>query len=296
MASPNEDNAVQDAAVAADNAENNDQGGAAEQAGDGKRKKRQPRKKKAKEPRVKKEKTPRVKKEKPPKVKKEKPPKAKKVKEPKPKKPPKEKKEKQPREKAERGDRRRRPGVAVFLIILCLIGAVVGMYYFNLFDIKTKVIDFFISQDTQYKQAIDAREKYEGKEEALNQRQVELAEKEKELTEKETQLNEREQDIKDQEKELKTSSSSSGSGSRTAAGTAPDGLDQSQIALIMEGMKVDNAAAILNTITDNTWIAQLLGEMDEKRAGKILAAIDVEKAAVITRLMSDIESDAIYVD
>jgi flagellar motility protein MotE (MotC chaperone) len=110
----------------------------------------------------------------------------------------------------------------------------------------------------------------------LNDRQLQLSEKEKQLRRKRTELDQREQEIKEQQQQEGGSLGAQVSGEAT-------GTD---IITIFDNMSVSAAAEILNNTTDNAWIADLLMSMDEEKAAKILAKIEVDKAVVITRLMS----------
>jgi len=212
-----------------------------------------------------------------------KPKKEKKAKTPKPKrekkaKAPRQKRERgQKREKPEKGESRGKPKLVLAIVIIGLIAAAGAMYYFNILGLKTRVVGFFISQDTQYQDAIAAKADYETMKSELDERQLQLSEKEKQLAEDEASLQEREKKLREQE----TASSSTGT-SQLSGETG-----EAQIVQVFEGMSNSAAAEILNRTTDNGWIANLLLQLDEKKAGKILAAMDVDKAVVITRLMSE---------
>lgn len=194
------------------------------------------------------------------------------------KKPKKEKGAKSKRVKGEKGEKAPKGSkgkLILAIVIIGLIGAAGAFYYFNLFDVKTKVINFFISQDTQYEDAIAAKTNYERLTAELDERQIELNEQQK-------QLDEDRQKLEDQQaafRELQNRTNAQGS-------STVEGSGGNSVVEVLADMKVSAAAEILNRTMDNGWIADVLIQMDEAQAAKILAAMDVEKAVVITRLMS----------
>ena len=165
----------------------------------------------------------------------------------------------------------------VAIVIIGLIAAVGAMYYFNVFQLKTRVVNFFISQDSQYQAAVQAKADYETKRDELIERQLQLEEKEKQLFEKETQLSEQAVELNQQQRQQQGGN---------MGGQVSGNVSNSDIVAIFEGMSANAAASILNGTIDNAWIAELLSSMDVDKAAKILAKIDVEKAVIVARLMS----------
>ncbi|HBU12266.1 MAG TPA: hypothetical protein DEB31_05920 [Clostridiales bacterium] len=166
--------------------------------------------------------------------------------------------------------------MVVAIIVVALIAVVGVMYYRNIFQLKSMVVGFFISQDAQYAEAIAAGEEYKVKMEELNQRQLELADKEKQLADKEADLLAAEEAAQSEQGDMSTS------------GTVGGEAGQQQVVQMYESMSVENAATILNQTADNGWIANLLMQMeDQRKASRILAALDVDKAIAITQLMSE---------
>lgn len=182
----------------------------------------------------------------------------------------------EPGEQEEKVRKRPKGKLILAIIIISLIGAAGAFYYFNLFEVKSKVINFFISQDTQYQDAIAAKSNYELLTAELEQRKIELNNQQKQLDEDILKLEEEKKAFNQQKNE------ENAQGGATTAGSG----DGKSVVDVLAGMKASAAAEILNRTTDNGWIADVLKQMDEKTAGKILAAMDVEKAVVITRLMS----------
>ena len=163
-----------------------------------------------------------------------------------------------------------KPAVAVILIaIIALFGV---SYYFNLMDTKTKIIQFFINQDDTYTKAM-ASQQAAG--EALAVKQDELDSLSKQLDQRSAELDAREDAISGDE--------------CTAADqqTAEDEkkAEMAKMVTIYEGMDAPVASGILSNYTNKQWIADLLMQMNEKKAAAILAAMDPKFAASITALM-----------
>lgn len=164
--------------------------------------------------------------------------------------------------------KRRVSGKVVVVCILVGLIAFAGVsYYFNLFGVKTKVIEFFRSQDPEYQTVVA---NYEEQKQAYEQKAAELGEKEKSLAAKEKQLQEKEQQ-------------STATGSATSASA---GGDISAAAEIFENMDKNAAAEIFNNTTNDAWIARVLSTIDEKKAAQILGAMDPAKASIVSSYIS----------
>lgn len=155
--------------------------------------------------------------------------------------------------------------VVAICIIVGLIAFAGISYYFNLFGVKTKVIEFFRSEDPEY-QTIVAN--YEEQRQAYEQKMAELDAKEKSLASKEKQLQEQQ---------------STATGSATSASA---GGDASAAAEIFENMDKNAAAEIFNNTTNDAWIAKVLSAIDEKKAAQILGAMDPAKASTVSSYIS----------
>lgn len=180
----------------------------------------------------------------------------------------------------------KKKGKAIGAIVLIALIALVGVaYYFNLLGLKTKVVDFFLMQDTEYSTRLEefesGKQAMETQKAAYEQKLADLESKANSLATKEKQLNEREVALVEAEK---------GKAGNTGTQTNKDGeteVTASQLALVYEKMDSKDAATILNTVADNGWIAALFSQMNEKKVAGIMAALETEKAAIISRLMSE---------
>lgn len=155
--------------------------------------------------------------------------------------------------------------VAAILIVILVAGAF-ACYYFNLFGVKTKVIDFFKAQDPTYQTTID---EYNKKKNEYEQKQGELSAKEESLKQREQQLNEK-------EAEQGTTATTGGSASKSIAAAAP----------VFEQMDKNAAAEIFNNTASDAWIAGILSAIDEKKAADILGAMDPARASSVSQYMS----------
>lgn len=164
-------------------------------------------------------------------------------------------------------------GKAIFAIIIVLLIAGAGVsYYFNLLGVKDKVVGFFISQDQTYQNTLT---QYNEQTQAYEAKQSELDTKQQQLDKKEQELTTREQALAQQE--------STATGGATAAGSTKNA---SAVAPMFEGMDAGAAAAIFNSTASDTWIAQVLAQMDQKKAAAILAQMDSAKASEVAKYIS----------
>ena len=154
--------------------------------------------------------------------------------------------------------------VAVYLVIGLAAFAALS-YYFNFWGFKTKIVEFFRTQDAEYQTLVAG---YEESKREYEQRTAELNEKEKSLAAREQQLQEQEA--------ASTGSATSASGDRDVTAAAD----------IFENMDKNAAAEIFNNTTNDAWIAKVLSTIDEKKAAQILGAMDPAKASAVSSYLS----------
>ncbi|WP_066683607.1 hypothetical protein [Christensenella intestinihominis] len=165
--------------------------------------------------------------------------------------------------------KKRISGKAVAAILIVVLIAGIGVfYYFNLLGLKTRVIDFFKGQDPAYQTAI---EEYNAEKEAYEQKKSELDAKEQALQQREQQLSEKEAEAAQGE-----TATTGGGKSKSAKAVAP----------VFEQMDKAAAAEIFDNTTSDSWIAEVLGAIDEKKAAEILGAMDPAKASAVSQFMS----------
>jgi len=179
-----------------------------------------------------------------------------------------------------KGSGKKRGKLVAVLVVIGLIAAAGACYYMNWFGVKDKVVGFFITQDEQYQNAM---RDFEAQKASYDQKEAEVAQLEQSLINKEQQLNQREAAL-DAAQEVASSETTT---STQVSGEAGDIPEKPPLAVVYEKMQAEEAAAILNTVADNGWIANLFMQMDEKKVANIMALLDTEKAAIISRLMSD---------
>lgn len=181
-----------------------------------------------------------------------------------------------------RGGGKKRGKMVAIIIVVGLIAAAGACYYMNWFGVKDKVVGFFIAQDDQYQVAMND---FETQKAAYEQKEEEVAQLEQSLISKEQQLNQREAAL---DAAAEVASSSDTTSAAQVSGTAGDVTEEKPpLAVVYEKMNAEDAAGILNTVADNGWIANLFMQMDEKKVANIMALLDTDKAAIISRLMSD---------
>jgi flagellar motility protein MotE (MotC chaperone) len=163
-------------------------------------------------------------------------------------------------------------GAAVLVLVALAVTAGV-CYYFNILDLKTRVVAFFISQDEQYAQAMASQQ---AQSDLLSQQQTEMEEQQGALDRRESELNERENAISYQEDEA--------ADTQAAEEEKQAGLEK--MAKIYEGMDSAAAAGIMGNFTDRQYVADLLAQMSEKKAAAILEALDPALAVDITMKMA----------
>lgn len=169
--------------------------------------------------------------------------------------------------------KKKKNGKAAVAIVLVVIIALFGVsYYFNLLDTKTKIVQFFINQDDTYTKAMASQQA------AVD----ELAVKQAELDTRTKELDQRSADL-DVREEAVGSDESAAADEQTAADAKK--AEMAKMVTIYEGMDAAVASGILSNYTNKQWIADLLMQMNEKKAAAILAAMDPKLAASLTALM-----------
>jgi flagellar motility protein MotE (MotC chaperone) len=164
-------------------------------------------------------------------------------------------------------------GGAVAAIVIVVLIALFGVsYYYNLMDTKTKIIQFFINQDDTYTKAMASQQALS---DSIAQQQTDIESRSKELDQRSADLDTREQAVGDKE---------SAAADRQTADEQKK-AETAKMVTIYEGMDAAVASGILSNYTDKQWIADLLMQMNEKKAAAIMAAMDPQLAASITALM-----------
>lgn len=189
-----------------------------------------------------------------------------------PKKPQPQNKNTKPGEKAGPVKKKKKGKAAVAVILIALIALFGVSYYYNLMDTKTKIVQFFLNQDDTYSKAMA---EVQAANDTIAQKQAELDSQTKTLDQRSADLDAREAEISGEESKA----------ADTQASADAKLAETAKMVTIYEGMDAAVASGILSNYTDKQWIADLLMQMNEKKAAAILAAMDPVFAATITALM-----------
>ncbi len=176
-------------------------------------------------------------------------------------------------EMAKKKKKKLKPKAVIAIIIIGLIAAVVAFYMLNpsFFPLKDYVVGFFISQDTTYQETMAGLETEKTETEALR---VELESQMQSIESEKTALEERTAELDAREEAQTSSTGVDGTQSQESAMT---------VAVLMENMTAAQAAGILNNMTSDLEIANILTHMEEQIAAEVLAAMKADKAASVAR-------------
>lgn len=200
-------------------------------------------------------------------------------------KPAKIKKEKPPKEKKEKKSSPLLMFLGMFLFFLILIAGAVVLIYFNVGGIKQPIDEFLnfsnFAQEANMSVINDEKKKLDDKEKDLAKRENSLSVGQRELDEKEKALTAREAELKKREDALVTPTPSAGPG-------APISSDLKIAISTLNEMEPAVAADILEGMTNQQYLMQIIRNMNKDVRAAILEVMDVTKARqIINSLNTD---------
>ncbi|ADL68964.1 hypothetical protein BFT35_04535 [Thermoanaerobacterium thermosaccharolyticum] len=184
-------------------------------------------------------------------------------------------------QKEETGNERRPLRLIIIIFIAIFIILVVGLlFYFNIGGISNHTLKYFsnipiLKGLIQVKPTTNYADELKKLTSELNTKQKELQNAEISLSDKQKQIDELQLQLQKQQNELNS----------LKVQVNSKKTDLKTLATYYENMDPQNAANILNQITDNNILIGILGNMNKDNASKILEQLDPKKAADITKIL-----------
>lgn len=184
-------------------------------------------------------------------------------------------------EKEETGNEKRPLRLSIIIFIAIFIILVVGLlFYFNIGGISSHALKYLSNVPVlkgliQVKPTTNYADEIKKLNEELSIKQKELQSVQSALSDKEKRIEQLQSQLQKQQDEINSLKVQSNAKK----------TDLKTLATYYENMDPQNAANILNQITDNNILIGILGNMNKDNASKILEQLDPKKAADITKIL-----------
>jgi flagellar motility protein MotE (MotC chaperone) len=167
------------------------------------------------------------------------------------------------------------------IIFILIIAAVSGaLFYFNIGGISNRVLTQ-ISKIPIFKNMISAK-KVDNSQDQLKNLENELSQKEKKLNEREASLNDKQKQLDDLQMQLNKKESDL---NNLKLQLDAKKTSMKDLATYYDNMDPQNAAGILNKISDDNIVITILSNMNKDSASKILSFMNADRAAQITKIL-----------
>ncbi len=175
--------------------------------------------------------------------------------------------------------KKKKGGVIFALLLIVLLGAAVAMYMMNLLNVKTYVVNFFITQDGQYQQIMakntQLAEQLNKEIAAQDARTAELDGREETILSKEASIEKQQAKLKEDKAALDEERAAYDDGL----------LERAQVVTIINNLDAGKAAKMLEEYRSLDEVARILSELTPTKASAIIEKFSAAVAAQVTEQM-----------
>lgn len=183
------------------------------------------------------------------------------------------------KDKPAKKPKKKKGGIIFALLLIVLLGAAVAMYMMNLLNVKTYVVNFFITQDAQYQQIMaknnQLADQLNKELSALDARTLELDGREETIASKEASIEKQQAKLKEDKAAFDEERAAYDEGV----------IERAQVVTIINNLDASKAAKMLEEYRSLDEVARILSELTPAKASAIIEKFSAAVAAQVTEQM-----------